>query len=385
MIIWFTLIIPFLASIVIYAWFRKFAVWWEYLILPVFGIAFVFLAKLTVEASMASDDEYWGSYVTQVCYEEDWNEYIHQTCTSTYTDSDGNTHTETYDCSYVDYHPEEYYVKTNIDQQISIPEWKYKWYVKRFKNQQFKDMHRDYHTNDGDMYFTNWDKQMATLDPITVIKSYENKVAVSTSIFNFEPVDTSEIKNLFEYPEIKDHKVNSIMTQRVLPDYQQANIYLNKMNGILGSSKECRIWVLIFDNKSIDYYMHQENYWKGGNKNEFIVLLSLADSTVQWARVMSWTEVEEAKILVRNYVMKNKFDLMKICEYTVKIVQDKFKRKHFEDFDYLTVEPSTTAIIIVFILNILFTVGLVIFIVRNDINADDEDRRYLGREFRRWL
>lgn len=328
---------------------------------------------------MTQDVEYWSSYPVKVCYEEEWDEYIHQTCTRTYTDSDGNTQTETYDCSYVDNHPEEYYILTNIGETIYIDRNKYKWYVKRFGNEHFQDMYRDYHRIDGDMYYTNHDGKFETIDPITTIHSYENKVAVSNSIFNFEKVDTSIYKELFDYPEVNNYKVNSILTQTYnAPNLKDALYTLNKHNAVLGNSRQCRIWFLIYDNKPFEYAIQQENYWKGGNKNEFIVTLSLSDSnTVQWAKIISWTEVEELKIRIRNYLLENKFDTYKAVQYTTDEVKQRFIRKKFEDFDYLTVEPSMTSILIVFILNIILNVGIVIFVVKNDIdNTDNPDMNY---------
>ena len=55
----------------------------------------------------ATDTEYLGDYVTKVRHYDEWDEWVHRTCTRTY--KVGNTtRTQTYDCSYRRYHPEKW-------------------------------------------------------------------------------------------------------------------------------------------------------------------------------------------------------------------------------------------------------------------------------------
>jgi hypothetical protein len=43
-----------------------------------------------------------------------------------------------------------------------------------------------------------------------------------------------------------------------------------------------------------------------------------------------------------------------------------YKRRSFKEFDYLTVEPSTTAIIIVYLLAALISVGVNFWVINNE-------------------
>ena len=61
--------------------------------------------EFVFKQSNAADTEYLGSYVTRIRHYDAWNEYIHRTCTRT-VGSGKNQRTETYDCSYVENHPE---------------------------------------------------------------------------------------------------------------------------------------------------------------------------------------------------------------------------------------------------------------------------------------
>jgi len=361
-----------------FLWIRKIT-WWENLIPLVTVIFTIIICKILIDTSRTKDTEYWGSYVEKVCYEEPWDEYIHKTCTREVpcgTDSKGHTIycTETYDCSYVEDHPAQYYLITNIKQTISIAPSKYCWYVQRFGNENFQDMYRNYHSYDGNMYYTNFKGEFENIDPITELHSYENRVAASNSIFKYDDVDTSITKKLFSYPEIIDYKVPSLLTKRKdILNYSDAFYTLNKHNAVLGKSKECRIWFLVFDDVPISYATEQANYWKGGNKNEFIVMLSLhKDNSLNWARVCSWTEQEELKINVRNYfeVYNNTgaVDMYKAVQYVTDQVNQKFVRKHFRDFDYLSVEPTLPSIMIVYTISLIITILSIVFIVKNDIN-----------------
>jgi hypothetical protein len=370
--IWFALIFPFLgiALLLSIKSFREKTVWWELAIPLGITILAIFISKLIIDKSMTDDTEYWGSYVISAEYYEDWNEYIHQTCTRTYTDSDGNSHTETYDCSYVSYHSEYWQVNTNIGQELKISESRFNYYVKKFGGKQFVDLHRDYHTDDGDKYVAKWNYVFEMIEPITVTHTYENRVAASHSIFKFEEPDTANFK-LFDYIEPdNNYQINSILTEKSnIYNIKEANKLLSRYNAFLGNKKQVRIWFLIFDNKDYQYAIQQENYWQGGNKNEFIVSLSVDDSNyVQWCKVISWTDVEQLKVDVRNYIKNmNKLDLINAVEYIKNNIETRFVRKSFKEFDYLTVEPTTTALIIVYILSLLITIGTTIFVIKNEI------------------
>jgi len=389
--IWFALIFPFLGTALVLSIksLREKTVWWELMIPIAATVLAIFISKFIIEKTMTDDIEYWGSYVMSAEYYEDWNEYIHQTCTRTYTDSDGNSHTETYDCSYVSYHSEYWQVNTNIGQELRISENRFNYYVKKFGGKKFVDLHRDYHTDDGDKYITKFNGDFNILEPITVTYTYENRVVASNSIFKFEKADTATFK-LFEYKEPdNNYQINSILTQKTnIYNIREANKLLSQYNALLGHKKEARMWFLIFDNKDYQYSIQQENYWQGGNKNEFIVVLSLNDSNhVQWCRIISWSESEQLKVDVRNYIKNmGKFDLIKAIQYTKDGVEKQFIRKNFEEFNYLNVEPTETALIIVYILSLLITIGTVIFIIKNDIyentnnsNSYNNFRRYTGR------
>ena len=72
-----------------------------------------------------SDTEYLSYYITKIRHTDEWDEWIHRTCTREVpdgTDSKGNTkyRTETYDCSYREYHPERWLKDDNKGDDMYI-------------------------------------------------------------------------------------------------------------------------------------------------------------------------------------------------------------------------------------------------------------------------
>src|ERR1035437_8712691 len=121
MILFGALLFPFISVFILYIFFKHKTTWWELALPLVFSLLFIIIMKVTIETLQVTSKEYWGSLVSKAEYYEEWNEYIHQTCTrSCCCDSKGNCGTETYDCSYVQYHPAEYWIKTTSGENIQI-------------------------------------------------------------------------------------------------------------------------------------------------------------------------------------------------------------------------------------------------------------------------
>jgi len=118
--------------------------------------------------------------------------------------------------------------------------------------------------------------------------------------------------------------------------------------------------------------MEQEAFWKRGNKNEFITCVGVdKDLAVQWCHVFSWTEVEELKIEARNIVMGMKtLDLVAYLDAVRPLVETKWQRKHFKEFSYLTVEPTTTAVVWTYVITLAVTIGIGVWAVMNGLDPD---------------
>lgn len=391
MSIYLLLLIPVLNVLVLYFFFKHKILWWEFLIPVVGSVIFIFAAKYIAIESLVSDTQYLGGYVKEVRYYEDWNEYIHKMCTR--CSGTGKTRTcVPYDCSYVSYHPEYWTAETTLG-TYNINKSKYSELLShRFKtNPIFKDMQRHYHTDDGDMYYGLWDGKDGTLEPVVAENRYENRPKASQSVYRFQALDSIDIKTYhpFEYPPL-----TSPYYQTAILGFDDpiAERKLQILNSRLGGSKHVKVFILVFRNQPIEAGHIQERYWEGSNKNEFVVTIGLDnENNVQWVYDFSWTEVAETKVETREFILaQKKIDLSSAIDFINVEIQDKWIPRNFHEFDVLTIQPSITAIIIIFIFTIGLNAGISWWVINNDFDEENPtgDSYYRGKGYgyssKRW-
>jgi hypothetical protein len=377
MIIFTALLVPIIISLVLFLFFKHKTLWWEFLLPFAAALIVGFIFKFAGEYSRTIDTEYWSGTIVKAEYYEEWDEYIEQTCSSTCCcDSKGNNcQTTYYDCSYVDYHYPYWVVSDNNGETRRVSEQEYKRLVKRFGNQKEVELGRDYHSIDGDKYITYWDNRDVTLECMVTKHSYENRVQASSSTFNFEDVDTTEITHygLYKYPNITGYydQVNLLGNH---PKWKEMNRKLEILNAKLGNKKQLKTFVLIFDSKLREAGLKQEAYWKGGNKNEFVICIGLdGNGNVAWCHPFSWTEAQITKVNIRSFVeSQKKLELNSVIDYSYKELESNFIRKPFADFSYLTVEPTGWQIFWTFIITLLVNVGVVVYVIQNEFDEQTE-------------
>ena len=146
---------------------------------------------------------------------------------------------------------------------------------------------------------------------------------------------------------------------------------MNNLNAELGPEKQLKAFILIFKNQSEQAGIMQENYWKGGNKNEFILTIGVDDNNnIQWVHPITWSENSIVKSNIRGYVSsQGKLNLAEISSYMHGELSDNFERKEFADFSYLTVEPSHRSINITMVIIIILNIALSIWFILNQYDS----------------
>ncbi|NQV88771.1 MAG: hypothetical protein HQ488_00410 [Parcubacteria group bacterium] len=378
MIIWGAMAVPVVTALVLLGWFRHKTVAWEFLIPFAVSIVCIGLFKWGAEKHETTDTENWGGWGAVAEYYERWDEEVpcshvkYCTRSVTRTRSDGTTYSDTkqYDCGRldpydVDDHPAYWRVTDSNGETQRISSTKFEWFATRWGERRFVDLNRNYHLIDGDKYVANWDRDDVTLVPITTKHTYENRVQAASSVFNFEEVDPT-VWGLYEYPSISGLDQRAVLG--AVRDADKADTRLRFWNAKLGAVKQVKMFLLVFGPEStLETGLAQENYFKGGNKNEFILTLGVdATGNVTWAHVISWTEEDRLKIDVREYALdQDKLDLVDLVEYMAAEVHKNFERKEFEDFSYLMVEPPLWSVLLSYFLTILINIGLSAWIVMN--------------------
>lgn len=370
------LFIPVFAAGILLFIFKHKTTWWEVLLPLIAGIIIIFSMRACDKAVLVEDNEYLSYYGMSVHYEEPWNEYIHKTCYYTTCTGSGKSRvctTHSYDCSYVKYHDAEYYIKDNGNNIHYITEKEYKKYRNLWGNNNFVEMNRNYHTIDGNMYVSVWNKDTKTMITTQKNHSYTNKVQASHSIYNFKEIDEEEkIKyKLFDYPEITSYNINPILTNGyTVQDYEQRSF--NVINGLLGSKKHVQVLLLIWKNKPLEVSEMQKAYWKGGNQNELIICIGLDNNNnIKWNNIFTWSEKDIVKIKIRDYLYNlkgKKLYIGPLKNYVMPVIDKHWVRKDFKEFDYLEVELTYGQIIWIFIVVLIVTVGLSIFVIMNEVD-----------------
>ena len=388
MIIWLALVLPIPAVAVLYWKFHHRIVLWEVLIMFATPVVCVSVGKLLVDAVQSRDKEYWGGWVTQAEYYEDWNERVNCrhpiSCTHPEysTDSKGKRyqsgykhlndgHYHSYD---VDDHDPYWEVATSNGHSMKVSQQKFEALATRFGNRAFVELNRSFHTDDGDKYVALWKGERERLEPATTEHSYENRVQASTSIFNFPEIDPRE-NDLYEYPPITEQYYQRCVLGDAGPTTVDGEKRFQELNALLGREKELRLYVLVFRDRGMQAATDQMTYWKGGNKNELVSCVGVdANSVVQWAYVFSWTEVESIKVEARDFLAGQKaLDLTAYAAWLEPVLRERWIRKRFEDFAYLTVEPPGWVIMTTFIVTFLATGAVCVFAIINDENPGDRN------------
>jgi hypothetical protein len=386
---WFLgLVVVLATTIFLLTKHRDKVVLWEFAGLWVVSILVVSLGQCSAESFQTHDTEYWGGWVVNANYEERWNEEVPCSHTKYCTRTDSNGRIESYSCGTehaydVDNHPPKWYVYTSNKETLMISQSQYQQLVAKFgTGETFVDMHRSYHSIDGNKYVATWSGIDQTLESAFTSHSYENRVQAAESVYSFQDVSNEDKKmyGLWEYPELQGYYMPALLGAWG-PGASEANQRLVKFNAKFGKSKQVRVWVVVFKNQPREAGFKQEALWKRGNKNEFVITVGLNDrGEIQWCYPFSWTEVEILKVEARNLFEDRKgevVDYAQVTDWIEKAIPEKWVRKQFVDFSYLSVTPSGWAIFFVILILILVNFLYGYWVVMNEF--EEGGSRYRRR------
>lgn len=377
---WIAIFIPIVFTIFLLVFFKKHIVWWELTLLIAPSALLIILLHFVMIKYTTSDTEYLGSYVKNAIYYEEWNERVPCRHPIYCTRSCGKNCVTTYVCGHVhaydvDFHPRHWTKRDNNGQEYEISLSEFNSLNARFSTKPyFVELNRDYHTIDGDAYYTDWNKRADCSDNLTNENSYENKVRASHSIFKFEDISEKDkaLWKLYDYPVVSSNKQPVVLGMSVNEITERK---LQHLNGYFGSSSQFRTYILFFKNQSIESAFKQRSYWEGGNKNEFVICVGIDSLSRkhQWVKCFSWMDKPDLEVRVQNWfneIPKNSpVNLNDFANWMPEQIDKHWKRKSFKDFDYLEIELTTTQFTWLMILVALYNVGISIWVVKNDFTS----------------
>lgn len=355
--------------------------WWEpLLLLAVCGLV-VAGVSLAADASAGQETEFRSTWVAHADYVEPWDEEV--PCrhpkyrTETYTDGEGHTQTrevfDGYQHPYdVDYHPAEYLLYGANGDQVSTGEADWKRLVAKFGNNTRVDMHRNYHSIDGDLQRTAYPAgDEGRMEPLVTESWYRNPTQAEGSTFRYRAVPEAEVKQygLYARPELG----GGYSVPSVLGYESTSTVLLDRLNAVLGTGRHVRVTLLVYRGQPLEASYAQEAYWKGGRRDELTVTLGLdAAGTVQWARAFSWSTDHTLGVEARDYLVGQKsFDLPAFAAWLRPEVAEKWACRDFADFDYLHPAPEWWAVLIAWIVVAGVSVGMAVWTVGNEFDSED--------------
>lgn len=205
-------------------------------------------------------------------------------------------------------------------------------------------------------------------DPVAVEHSFANYVkAAPNSLFHDKGTVTTVLP-LPVYPNsVYDyHHVNRVLTVGVVvPDLALWNQELSLSLRDIGPAKQANFIVVFAKTDRPDYAQALEQAWLGGKKNDVIVVLGTPDyPEISWVRVLSWTDKQDFKVVLRDRILDLKtVEREKIITALHDETQKTFVRKPMKDFEYLKneIDSPMWVSILAFLLSSGFSVGLSIY------------------------
>lgn len=365
-------LIPIVTAGILAFKFREKTALWEYAVVLVPSLLLFFALKYSFVYISSLDKEYLSDLVSKITYYEDWDETVMVTHTRTVSCGNGKTRTETYVVPERRYHPKRYVYESVTGETNDVSEDEYKLICYKLNMPAvFKDMHRSYRSKDGDAYVTSWNRTRENSYPVTWTHLYQNKVKASSySIFKYGNLREEEIKEnkLFDYPEIKNNDQNPILGFNATDTDIDAVRYLN---GYRGPKNQIHVFILCFNNPSLEVAEMQKAYWQGGNKNEFVVCLGVKNNKVIWCNPFSWSDEPMLEVKTRDYFIKYPdINFKDYAEWLDTQIDKNWHRKEFNDFNYLSIELSIGWYIAILIIILCYNVGISYWVITNEFTLD---------------
>ena len=371
-------LIPIVTAGILAFKFREKTALWEYAVVLVPSLLLFFALKYSFVYISSLDKEYLSDLVSKITYYEDWDETVMVTHTRTVSCGKGKTRTKTYVVPERRYHPKRYVYETVTGETNDVSEDEYKLICYKLNMPAvFKDMHRSYRSKDGDAYVTSWNRTRENSYPVTWTHLYQNKVKASSySIFKYGNMSEEEIKEnkLFDYPEIKNNDQNPILGFNATDTDIDAVRYLN---GYRGPKNQIHVFILCFNNPSLEVAEMQKAYWQGGNKNEFVVCLGVKNNKVIWCNPFSWSDEPMLEVKTRDYFIKHPdINFKDYAEWLDTQIDKNWHRKEFNDFNYLSIELSIGWYIAILIIILCYNVGISYWVITNEFTLDKPSGKY---------
>lgn len=349
------LCIPFLALAVLFLFFPDYAGLWGIVTVLGGSLLVTLLTWWLCTRAASRSKEILTGFVTSVKHYEAWNERVMRTRQVPVTDRNGHTTYKTETYYEVVYHPDQWTYTNSLSRwEGGITRELFNRCRRRFNTPMiWVDMHRPYHTIDGDCEVYCWDGSRPTFIPYSKTHRYRNPLRNSNSILRRQP-NGEERKALadllLEKPKHTGFYHPSVVGLNV------RNNDIDYVNALYGEQYQIRVQVYLFgDNVSHEMANMQINHLRGGEKNEFIVCMSVSSSgKPNWVECFSWSEAPDLEVRARQYLLQqSSLSLYDFSNWLLENIPQYWKRREFKTFRYVRVTLPLASKIIMLIVSLL--------------------------------
>ena len=219
-------------------------------------------------------------------------------------------------------------------------------------------------------------------EPAAVAKNYTNYLKADPDSL-MTPGLQEHMDGIPVFPEIYGmYHVKRVISQGVpIPTTWQKT--LDDMNDRLGAKHQVDVLILLTSSKDPEFAKAVEAKWLYGPKNALTVVLGVPDGqNIEWARVVSLSEVNTLKIEIRDELPGNVLNDPAILPFIEKQIVTHFTRTPMAEYEYLATaaKPTTGWTIFLYFLNLLVICGLAYWMHKEDLFGDE---RYLSRKKKR--
>lgn len=217
-------------------------------------------------------------------------------------------------------------------------------------------------------------------DPVAQDKSYMNYIkAAPDSLFNTladQRLKDEYAGKLPAYPSdvYNLHYVDRVLAAGMaLPENGLWNHELALALRTLGPAKQVNVVIVFTKDANPQYANALHAAWLGGKKNDVVVVMGTPNyPEIAWTRVLSWTDKEVFKVQLRDALLDQKtVDRTRVLQTISSYVVKDFQRKPMADFAYLAsqVEPPMWVLVGLFVLSVLASVGLSLYLSQNEYSS----------------
>lgn len=173
--------------------------------------------------------------------------------------------------------------------------------------------------------------------------------------------------NIYDYYKVD----RMVLVGGSVSNLKQWNEQLSIINKEIGKQKEVNMVVVLAYNLPREYFHALEEAWIGAKKNDVVLVLGLDNQNqISWSDVMGWTSNELFKVKLRDKIMEIKtLDKDLVLGALKEETYKGFVRRSMKDFEYLeaSITPTVTEWVVSVLIGIFVSLGIGVFLHRNDL------------------